>query len=96
LKHPRPTRPCRGNSAVSTGGSAASADIAHRSQRRIGKTTWTTALALGDNGAGFRDLAFSSSKVAWVVYGPVSDFPADFGKLYVTRDGGQHWQLVTP
>jgi len=26
----------------------------------------------------------------------VSNFPADFGKLYVTRDGGQHWQLVTP
>ena len=23
-------------------------------------------------------------------------FPSDFGKLYVTRDGGQHWQLVTP
>lgn len=60
------------------------------------KTTWTTPLALGDNGAGFRDLAFSSSKVAWVVYGPVSFFPADFGRLYVTRDGGQHWQLVTP
>jgi len=31
-----------------------------------------------------------------VVYGPVSFFPADFDKLYVTRDGGQHWQLVTP
>jgi hypothetical protein len=60
------------------------------------KTTWTTALALGDNGAGFRDLMFSSTKIAWVVYGPVSFFPADFGKLYVTRDGGQHWQLVTP
>jgi hypothetical protein len=60
------------------------------------KTTWTTALALGDNGVGFRDPAFSSSKVAWVVYGPVSLFPADFGKLYVTRDGGQHWRLVTP
>jgi hypothetical protein len=46
--------------------------------------------------AGFRDLAFSASGVAWVAYGPVSMFPADFGKLYVTHDGGQHWQLVTP
>ncbi len=60
------------------------------------KTIWTTVLALGDNGAGFRDLTFSSTKIAWVVYGPVSFSPADFGKLYVTRDGGQHWQLVAP
>jgi hypothetical protein len=46
--------------------------------------------------AGFGNLAFSSTKAAWVVYGPVSFFPADFGRLCVTRDGGQHWQLVTP
>jgi hypothetical protein len=46
--------------------------------------------------AGFRDLTFTSRKIAWVVYGPVSMFPADFGKLYVTRDGGQQFQLVTP
>jgi hypothetical protein len=39
---------------------------------------------------------FTSNKVAWAVYGPVSNFPADLGKLYVTHGGGQHWRLVTP
>jgi hypothetical protein len=58
-----------------------------------GKSQWSTVLGLGDGGAGFGDLAFVTSKIAWAVYGPVSDFPADFGKLYVTRDGGQDWQL---
>jgi photosystem II stability/assembly factor-like uncharacterized protein len=61
-----------------------------------GKTRWSTPLALGDGGAGFGDLSFVTSKVAWVVYGPVSAFPAEFGKLYVTRNGGQNWKLVSP
>jgi hypothetical protein len=52
------------------------------------KTKWSTVLALGDGGAGFRDLTFVTSKIAWAVYGPVSAFPGDFGKLYVTHDGG--------
>jgi photosystem II stability/assembly factor-like uncharacterized protein len=60
-----------------------------------GKEKWSTPLALGDGGAGFGDLTFVTSKVAWVVYGPVSLFSADFGKLYVTRDGGQHWKLIS-
>jgi photosystem II stability/assembly factor-like uncharacterized protein len=59
-------------------------------------TTWTQVLGLGDGGAGFNDLTFVSSKVAWAVYGPVSQFPADFGRLYVTRDGGKTWRLTTP
>jgi hypothetical protein len=41
------------------------------------------------------DLAFVTSTIAWTGYGPVSLFAADFGKLYVTRDGGKHWQLVS-
>ena len=60
------------------------------------KTKWSTVLALGDGGAGFRDLTFVTSKIAWVVYGPVSDFSADFGKLYTSGDGGTTWRLVTP
>ncbi|HEY2575274.1 MAG TPA: hypothetical protein VGI74_03095 [Streptosporangiaceae bacterium] len=52
------------------------------------KTKWNTLLALGDGGAGFRDLTFVTSKIAWAIYGPVSAFPGDFGKLYVTHDGG--------
>ncbi|HEX3490029.1 MAG TPA: hypothetical protein VHU92_11815 [Streptosporangiaceae bacterium] len=58
------------------------------------KTSWSMVLGLGDGGAGWNDLAFTSSKVAWAVYGPVSDFSANLGQLYVTRDGGQHWKLV--
>jgi photosystem II stability/assembly factor-like uncharacterized protein len=61
-----------------------------------GQKKWSTPLALGDGGAGFNDLTFASSTVAWVVYGPVTMFPDDFGKLYVTRDGGANWKLVTP
>jgi len=58
------------------------------------KTTWSMVLGLGDGGAGWNDLAFTSSKVAWAVYGPVNEFAANLGQLYVTRDGGQHWKLV--
>jgi photosystem II stability/assembly factor-like uncharacterized protein len=58
------------------------------------KTTWSMPLGLGDGGAGWNDLAFTSSKVAWAVYGPVSAFSANLGQLYVTRDGGQHWELI--
>ena len=58
------------------------------------KSKWSMVLGLGDNGVGFNDLAFASTKVAWAVYGPVTLFSGDFGLLYVTRDGGQHWQLA--
>ncbi len=58
------------------------------------KTTWSMVLGLGDGGAGWNDLAFTTSKVAWAVYGPVSEFSGNLGQLYVTRDGGQHWKLV--
>jgi photosystem II stability/assembly factor-like uncharacterized protein len=58
------------------------------------KTSWSMVLGLGDGGAGWNDLAFTSSKVAWAVYGPVNEFAANLGQLYATRDGGQHWKLV--
>jgi photosystem II stability/assembly factor-like uncharacterized protein len=59
------------------------------------KTSWSMVVGLGDGGAGWNDLAFTSSKTAWAVYGPVSDFAANLGQLYLTRDGGRHWKLVT-
>jgi len=96
------TTPARGieaELAASTSGSLLVAAWADRSSIYLNdshKTAWTTALDLGDGGAGFADLAYVTSKVAWAVYGPVSSFSANFGKLYVTRDGGKHWQLVTP
>jgi hypothetical protein len=49
----------------------------------------------GYGGAGFNNLQFVSSKVAWVVWEPVTLGSADQGKVYVTRDGGQHWSLAT-
>jgi photosystem II stability/assembly factor-like uncharacterized protein len=57
-------------------------------------TKWSMVLGLGDGGAGWDDLAFTSRQVAWAVYGPVNTFAANLGQLYVTRDGGQHWKLV--
>ena len=57
------------------------------------KTKWSTALILGA-GPGFNNLQFVSSKVAWVVWEPVTLNSRDQGKVYVTRDGGQHWSLA--
>jgi len=56
-------------------------------------TTWSTALILAA-GPGFNNLQFVSSKVAWVVWEPVTLNSADQGEVYVTRDGGQHWSLA--
>jgi photosystem II stability/assembly factor-like uncharacterized protein len=57
------------------------------------KTKWSTALILGA-GPGFNNLQFVSGKVAWVVWEPVTLSSGDLGKVYVTRDGGQHWSLA--
>ncbi len=54
------------------------------------KTRWTTALVLAA-GPDFNDLRFASPKVAWVVWEPVSGGSSSQGKVYRTRDGGQHW-----
>jgi hypothetical protein len=59
------------------------------------KTRWSQVLALGDGGAGFNDLQFTTSKVAWAVYGPVTFFAGNLGQVYVTRDGGQRWSLAS-
>ena len=58
------------------------------------KTKWSTALILGA-GPGFNNLQFVSSKVAWAVWEPVTLGSGDLGKVYVTRDGGQHWSQAT-
>jgi photosystem II stability/assembly factor-like uncharacterized protein len=58
------------------------------------KTTWSTALILRA-GPGFNNLQFVSSKVAWAVWEPVTLGSGDLGKVYVTRDGGQHWSQAT-
>jgi hypothetical protein len=57
-------------------------------------TQWSTALILRA-GPGFNNLQFVSSTVAWVVWEPVTLNPADQGKVYITRDGGQHWSQAT-
>jgi photosystem II stability/assembly factor-like uncharacterized protein len=56
-------------------------------------TTWHTAIASGDGGAGFNDITYVSNRVAWVVGAPASMF-ADYGKLLVSRDAGRHWTFV--
>lgn len=55
---------------------------------------WPMVLGLSDDGVGFNDLAYVSSKVAWAVHGPVSVLADNPGDLCVTRDGGSHWSLV--
>jgi len=56
-------------------------------------TTWHTAIASGDGGAGFNDITYVSKRVAWVVGAPASMF-ADYGKLLVSRDAGRHWAFA--
>ncbi len=58
------------------------------------KTKWTAALVL-TAGPVFNDLRFASPKVAWVVWEPISLGPNGQGKVYLTRDGGQHWSKAT-
>jgi hypothetical protein len=58
------------------------------------RQAWSMVLGLGDGGAGWNDLAFVTSREAWAVYGPVSAFAANLGKLYVTRSGGRRWSLA--
>jgi hypothetical protein len=56
------------------------------------KTAWTMVEGIGDGGAGWNDIGYVSSTVAWVVYGP-ADF-SGIGQLWVTRDAGQRWAPV--
>jgi photosystem II stability/assembly factor-like uncharacterized protein len=42
-----------------------------------------------DGGALWNDLVFSTSRVGWVVYGPVNF--SDLGVVYRTADGGRSW-----
>ncbi len=56
-------------------------------------TTWHTAIASGDGGAGFNDITYVGKRVVWVVGAPASMF-ADYGKLLVSRDAGRHWAFA--
>ena len=46
-----------------------------------------------DGGALWNDLVFSSSRVGWAVYGPVSF--SDLGVVYQTTDGGRSWHAFS-
>jgi len=55
-----------------------------------GGTRWTTPLPKpNDGGALWNDLVFDTSRVGWVVYGPVNF--SDLGVVYRTADGGRSW-----
>jgi hypothetical protein len=54
------------------------------------KTGWKMVVGAGDGGAGWDDISYVSAQVAWVVYGPTAQY-SDYGRLYVTRDGGRRW-----
>jgi hypothetical protein len=84
--------------AVSPAGSVAMAAWSNGSYLYLNSThkkSWKMVAGLGDGGAGFGDLQWVSSKVAWAVYGPITLFSSDFGRLYVSRDGGQKWSLYS-
>jgi photosystem II stability/assembly factor-like uncharacterized protein len=55
-----------------------------------GRTRWTTPLPKpNDGGALWNDLVFNTSRVGWVVYGPVNF--SDLGVVYRTANGGRSW-----
>jgi hypothetical protein len=58
-----------------------------------GKSAWTTALTLANDGAGWNDPVFSSDSTAWVIDGPAAGFAA-VGKVYVSHDDGQKWTVA--
>jgi hypothetical protein len=60
-----------------------------------GAEAWTTSVELGDGGAGWNDLAFTTEDVGWVVYSPVAGFPGE-GTLLRTGDGGRTWAPQSP
>lgn len=58
-----------------------------------GRTTWNMIIGYSDGGSGWNDLIYTGDNEAWVIYAPDNTF-ASLGKVYVTRDGGRHWNLV--
>jgi len=79
--------------AATRGGTLAVASSASRGSfvyRNAGGTRWTTPLPRPDDGGAlWNDLVFSTSRVGWVVYGPVNF--SDLGVVYRTADGGRSW-----
>ena len=54
------------------------------------KKTWTMPVGIGDGGAGWNDIVYTTNKTAWVVYAPAGFFHG-VGQLYVTHDAGMTW-----
>lgn len=59
-----------------------------------GAREWIMRVAYGDGGRGWNDITFVTDRVGWVVYSPAAFFDG-IGKLFVTRDGGHKWYLVS-
>jgi photosystem II stability/assembly factor-like uncharacterized protein len=79
-----------GNLAVTTasGGSFIYLNVSHR-------RAWTTAVALGDGGRGWGDIAYVTNRKGWAIYSPAGFFNGA-GRILRTRDGGHHWRVITP
>jgi photosystem II stability/assembly factor-like uncharacterized protein len=59
-----------------------------------GKKSWRMVVGYGDGGAGWDDIGYLNDVQGSVVYAPYS-FIGGVGKIFVTHDGGRHWNFVT-
>jgi photosystem II stability/assembly factor-like uncharacterized protein len=59
-----------------------------------GKKAWRMVIGYGDGGAGWDDIGYVNDTQGSVVYAPYSFF-GGAGKIFVTHDGGRHWNFVT-
>lgn len=59
-----------------------------------GEKDWEMRVAYSDGGRGWNDIQYLNDKVAWVIYSPQMYFDG-LGKLFVSRDGGHLWHLVS-
>jgi hypothetical protein len=57
--------------------------------RNTGGSSWSTSVDLGDGGAGWNDIDFTTNDVGFVVHGPEALFGP--GELWGTTDGGATW-----
>ena len=57
--------------------------------RNAGGSTWTKSVDLGDGGAGWNDIDFTTNQTGFVVHGPEALFGP--GDLWGTTDGGATW-----
>jgi hypothetical protein len=57
--------------------------------RNTSGSSWTTSVDLGDGGAGWNDIGFTTNATGFVVHGPEAVFGP--GDLWGTTDGGVSW-----